>query len=68
MLYFLTVKKLKVKLTKAFAIVKKDKPTIKVQDIYKDKDVRLNKGEKFVPVVIMSVSAYEELFYKHSRS
>jgi len=56
------------KLTKAFAIVKKDKPTIKVQDIYKDKDVRLNKGEKFVPVVIMSLSAYEELFYKHLRS
>ena len=56
------------KLTKAFAIVKKNKPSIKVQDIYKDKDVRLNKGEKFVPVVIMSLSAYEELFYKHLRS
>lgn len=49
------------KLTKAFAIVKKDKPVIKVQDIYKDKDVRLNKGEKFVPVVIMSLSDYAEI-------
>lgn len=37
---------------KAYAIVNKNKPIINIQDIYKDKDVRLRKNEIFVRVVI----------------
>ena len=45
----------KLKSIKAWAIVDKDKPKLKVLEIYEDKDIKLLRGEKFVRVEIKEI-------------
>lgn len=46
----------KIKSIKAWAIVDKDNPKLKVIEIYNDKDIKLLKGEKLVRVEIVEIS------------
>ena len=52
---FLLFFNMKIKSIKAWAVVDKNKPKIKVIEIYDDKDVLLNKGEKIIRVEIKAI-------------